>query len=648
MRNTLLTLTMIAGTAASNAAAGDASVAFWLTVLHNNDGESQLINAGSDMTDFGGVARFATLVDNLRASAPTAPAGGSLLISAGDNFLAGPEFNASLNHGVPFYDTLALELIGYDVAAIGNHEFDFGPDTLADFLAGFVNGPTFVSANLDFSNEPGVQALVDSGRVARSAVITVDGVQVGIVGATTPTLPFVSSPRNTVINDVAASVQAEIDALEANGVNIILLSSHLQDVDEEIMLVTQLSGIDAVIAGGGDELLANPGDLLLPGDSIDRPYPALSMSLDGVDVPVVVTPGDYTYVGRLVLGFDADGNLVEIDSTSGPVRVAGGDHPDAVEPDSQVQTQVVDPVVAALEAQASNIVYSTNVGLNGIRPNIRRIETNLGNLIADAFLWNANELAPGFGLGTVDVALANGGGIRNDSILPRGDVSELENFGVLPFGNFLSVVPNISPEQFKEILENAVSQVESTAGRFAQIAGFTVEYDLANTAQQLDADGNVLVPGDRIQYVHLNDGTPLIVRGDVLSEAPSVNIAIVDFLARGGDQYPFRGAPFTTLGITYDRALSEYVQNALGGFVDVRQYPGGGENRMIDMGSPAPVGYCVSDINLDLTRNFYDVSYFIQLYTAGSPAADYNQDGNLNMFDVTEFLSAFDADCIGG
>ncbi len=645
MRNQLMALAALAGSITAGAHAGDAEVAFWLTVLHNNDGESQLIDLGGDLSDFGGAARFATLVDNLRVSAPTAPAGGSILVSAGDNFLAGPEFNASLNNGTPFYDTLALELIGYDVAAIGNHEFDFGPDVLADFLSGFVNGPTFVSSNLDFTNEPSVQALVDNGRVARSTIVTIDGVQVGVVGATTPSLPFVSSPRDTIINDVATSVQSEIDALEAMGVNIIILSSHLQDVDEEIMLVNQLSGIDAVIAGGGDELLANEGDLLIPGDSIDRPYPALSMNMDGTDVPVVVTPGDYSYVGRLVLGFDADGNLVEIDSVSGPVRVAGGDNPDAVEPDSQVQAQVIDPVVAALEAQASNIVYSTNVGLNGIRPNIRRVETNLGNLIADAFLWNANQLAPDFGLDTVDVALANGGGIRNDSIIPGGEVSELENFGILPFGNFLSVVPTIPASQFKEIMENAVSRIESTSGRYAQISGFTMVYDLNETAQVLDDDANIVTPGTRIRELVLNDGTVIVSNGELDMDAPSINIAIVDFLARGGDQYPFRGASFTTLGITYDRALTEYVQNELGGFVDVRAYPGGGENRAIAIDGPDAIGYCLSDINLDLQRNFFDVSFFISLYLDGSSAADYNQDGSLNMFDVTEFIMAYDAVC---
>lgn len=645
MRNALLAMTMLAGTAGGSLAGGDTPVAFWLTVLHNNDGESQLIDAGSGLEDFGGVARFATLVDNLRASAPVAPSGGSLLISSGDNFLAGPEFNASLSNGVPFFDTLALELIGYDVAAIGNHEFDFGPDVLADFLAGFSAGPTFVSANLDFVNEPGVQSFVDSGRVARSTVLTVDGVQVGIVGATTPTLPFVSSPRNTIINDVATSVQAEIDALEAGGVSIIILTSHLQNVDEEIALVAQLSGIDAVIAGGGDELLANPGTLLIPGDSIDAPYPAISNRLDGAEVPVVVTPGDYTYVGRLVLGFDAEGNLVEIAPESGPVRVAGGANPDAVEPDALVQAEVVDPVIAALDAQASNIVYSTNVGLNGIRPNIRRVETNLGNLIADSFLWNANQLAPQFGLGTVDVAMSNGGGIRNDSIIPLGDVSELENFGVLPFGNFLSVVPDISPEQFKEILENAVSQIENTSGRFAQISGFTVEYDLNQTAQVLDADAGVVTPGERIREVRLDDGTMVVANGIVTDGAPSVSIATVDFLARGGDQYPFRGAPFTSLGITYDRALSGYVQGALGGFVDVLEYPGTGENRIVGVGAPDPVGVCASDINLDARRDFFDVNIFLNLFASGSPAADLNADGNLDAFDVMDFVSGYDAAC---
>ncbi len=635
---------LAAGLAASPVLAGD-PVDFWLTILHNNDGESQLVDAGTGLEDFGGVARFATVVQNLRASAPTAPNGGSLLISAGDNYLAGPEFNASLAAGVPFFDTLALELIGYDVAAIGNHEFDFGPDVLADFLAGFSGGPTFVSSNLDFTNEPGVQAFVNAGRVARSTVVTVDGRQIGIVGATTPTLPFVSSPRNTIINDVATSVQAEIDALTANGVEIIILTSHLQNVNEEIALVTQLTGIDAVIAGGGDELLANPGQLLVPGETAAGTYPAVSTSLNGSQVPVVVTPGDYKYVGRLVLGFDAAGNVVAVDPSSGPVRVAGGAQPDAVLPDPAVQAQVVDPVIAALDAQATNIVYTSEVGLDGLRPNIRRVETNLGNLIADAFLWIANDRASAFGLPTVDVALANGGGIRNDNIIPAGDVSELTNLGILPFANFLSVVPALPADQFKEVLENAVSQIGSGAGRYSQVAGFQMTIDLSGTAQVLDANANVVTPGSRVRDVILDSGVVIVENGAVVAGAPDITVSIVDFLARGGDQYPFRGAAYTTLGITYDLALTEYVQEALGGVVSIEQYPGGGENRVFALNGPAPVGVCPGDFDLAGERNFFDVSLFLGFFAQGHPAADIDNNGSFDVFDVNAYLARYQTAC---
>ncbi len=642
---TTTVLTALCGLASGVALAGEPT--FTLTILHNNDGESQLVDAGGDQSDFGGAARFATLVQDLRAAASDVPAGGSLLISGGDNFLAGPEFNASLNNGVPFFDSLALELIGYDAVAIGNHEFDFGPDVLADFLAGFSSGgPVFVSSNLDFTNEPGVQAFVDSGRVARSTIISVDGRDIGIVGATTPTLPFVSAPRDTIINDVAASVQAEIDALSTQGVNIILLTSHLQGVDEEIALVAQLTGIDAVIAGGGDELFANANDLLIPGDVAEGPYPATSTSLDGATVPVVVTPGDYKYVGRLELLFDEAGDLIEIGQNSGMNRVAGGDNPDAVDPDPVVQAQVVDPVVAALADQASNIVYSTDVGLNGIRPNIRRVETNLGNLIADSFLWVANERAAGFGLGTVDVAIANGGGIRNDSVIPLGDVSELENFGVLPFGNFLVVVPDVPAAQFKEIMENAVSQIENTNGRYAQIAGFTMEIDLNETAQVLDDDLNVTTPGTRVRELTLDDGTVLVTGGALVEGvSPGVSVAIPNFLARGGDQYPFRGAPFTSLGTTYDLVLTEYVRDALGGFVSVLDYPGGGEGRVVAIGGVDPVGVCPPDLNLNGSTNFFDIVTFITLFRDASPAADVNNDNKLNMFDVMGYVDAFQVPC---
>nr|HMQ55248.1 bifunctional metallophosphatase/5'-nucleotidase [Anaerolineae bacterium] len=170
---------------------------FTLTILHNNDGESQLLHAGSGLEDFGGVARFATLVNQLRTEAVDGSGNtGVVLLSSGDNFLAGPELEASLEKGVPYYDSTAIKLLDYDAMAIGNHEFDFGPDVLANFIEGVEGAFPFVSANLDFSGESALQAMVDSGNIVKSTIIDEEGQQIGVVGATTPSIPFISSPRN--------------------------------------------------------------------------------------------------------------------------------------------------------------------------------------------------------------------------------------------------------------------------------------------------------------------------------------------------------------------------------------------------------------------------------------------------------------------
>ncbi|MEQ8843922.1 MAG: 5'-nucleotidase C-terminal domain-containing protein [Phycisphaerales bacterium] len=636
---------------AAAAGAASAQAEFYLHVLHHNDGESQLLNAGAGaLADFGGVDRFATVVANLRAEAQAFPVGfesGSVLITSGDNFLAGPEFSASLDAGVPFFDTIALDLIGYDAFAIGNHEFDFGPDVLEDFIAGFSTNPApFVSANLDFSGEPGLQALVDGGRIASSTVIevatSVGGTKrVGLVGATTTNLPFISSPRAVIVNEVLPAVQAEVDALTADGVDIILLTSHLQGLTTELDLIGSLRGVDAVIGGGGDELLANPDDLLIPGDEPatvlgESGYPLTRTDADGVTVPVVTTAGAYKYVGRLILGFDSDGNLVEVLDESGPVRVSGiGD--DAVVGDPTIRSLVVDPVQAAVDALAANVIGMSEVDLDGRRSSVRNFETNLGNLIADSFLATATDLAPVFGTPVPDVALANGGGIRNDSIIPAGEITELDTFDILPFTNFITVVESIPASQFKEILENAVSRQGFSSGRFAQVAGFTFEYDFRGTAQELDGSGAVVVPGERVRRVTLGDGTAIVEDFGVVPGAPEVDIAIVDFLARGGDQYPFRGAPFTSLGVTYQRSLFNQISDRLGGMITAADYPEGGEDRIVQS--------CYADFDLDGEVGLFDFLAFQNAFDAGDLAADCDRNGTLDLFDFLCFQNAFDLGC---
>lgn len=575
----MMALAVVMPAYAASGGRPEPKVDLWLTVLHNSDGESQLLDLGSGLEDFGGVARFKTLADDLKWEAthsvrPYDQLGakrGVLMVSSGDNFLAGPEFNVSLEKGAPYYDTIAMDWIGYDAVGIGNHDFDFGPDVLAAFIGGFsLTQPTYLSANLGFSSEPALQALVDDGRLAKSTVVKERGERIGIVGATTPALAYISSPRDVeVMDDVAAAVQAEVDALERKHIDKIILVSHLQSVEEDLALISELDGVDIVVAGGGDEMLANDGDLLIPGDesTLYGPYPMAGTDIDGTMVPVVTTPGGYAYIGKLVVGFDKNGDVLAIGSDSGPVRVAGGDNPDAVEPDPTLQELVVEPISQALAEMASHVLADSEVALDGVKSHVRTVETNEGDLVADSLLWKSTQLAVAYGVPTPDVAIQNGGSIRNDSIIPAGPLTELDTFSMLPFPNFICIVPDIPRDQFKAILENAVSRVEFVDGRFAQVAGFKFTYDMAQPA------------GSRVVSAELDDGTSLIAAGAVVPGDP-LHIATLDFLAKGGDQYPFAGAPFTTLGTTYQQALADYLVDGLGGAVTAADYPEGGEGRV--------------------------------------------------------------------
>jgi 5'-nucleotidase / UDP-sugar diphosphatase len=636
-------LTLLAAAAAAPAAL--AQPVLYLHVLHHSDGESQLIDLGTGREDFGGVARFKTLADNLKAEALVFPAGSwgndYVMISSGDNFLPGPEFNASLDKGVPFYDSIAMDLIGYDAATIGNHEFDFGPDILADFIEGFSGPVPFISANLDVSAEPRLQTLYQNGQIAELTIADAAGTPVGIIGLTTANLPFISSPRDVVVDpDVVAVTQAAIDALKANNVEIIILSSHLQGIDEETALVQQVSGLDVVIAGGGDNLLANADDLLIPGDEAEGPYPAIVTDASNRQVPVVATAGNYAYIGRLIIGFDAAGEVVDVlQPESGPVRVAGGSEPDAVPADPDVQTRVVDPVVAYVDDLANTIIGVTEVPLDGRRSRVRSEETNLGNLIADAHLATARALAASFGVDEPQIAFQNGGGIRNDNIIPVGDISELETFNIQPFGNFVSVVEDVPAPQLKEILENAVSALGGGdgTGRFAQISGIEIVYDLYRTPQRLDNDANVIQPGERIRTATLADGTPIVVGGAVVDPDATFDIALADFLARGGDQYPVRDLPFTVLGVTDQQSLRNYIRDDLGGVVSAGQYPEGGEGRITSL--------CYADFNEDGQTDTQDVTAYLNAWNAGDGRADCNLDGVINTLDLLCFLNEWNGGC---
>jgi hypothetical protein len=132
LRSVALALTTVAALSVS-AGFIEADGGVTVTILHNNDGESRLLNAGDGLEDYGGAARFKTVVDNERAAGNNGADNIAVLLSSGDNFLAGPQFQTSLDKGMPYYDSIVVSALGYDAMAIdftarGGDQYPFESD----------------------------------------------------------------------------------------------------------------------------------------------------------------------------------------------------------------------------------------------------------------------------------------------------------------------------------------------------------------------------------------------------------------------------------------------------------------------------------------------------------------------------------------
>jgi 5'-nucleotidase/UDP-sugar diphosphatase len=587
---------------------------FRLTLLHNNDGESKLAT-GDSVAGYGGAARFTTVVDRLRAEAAQKPqrrenrhkpkSAGTLMVSSGDNFLAGLALLLGFQQGPPWPDAIVANAIGYDAMTIGNHEFDFGQARLAEFIEGVDDDIPFITANLGFEGTL-LEELADDGRIAPSVIVQRKRERIGVIGLTTPEISSISSPGNvTIDSDLATVVNRQVDRLRSRGVDKIIVSAHLQGIAADEALIPLVRGVDVWIAGGGDDLLANPDDLLVPGEAPVGSYPKIVEDARGNEVLVVSTAGEYKYVGRLTVDFDRWGRVRSVDdSRSGPVRVSGtATDPDFAPEDPFVKANAVDPVAAFSATLASQPNGTTEVdlrrtvpGLSGTNDPGRRRESGYGSVVADSFLWKARQLAANDPqIDEPTVGLTNGGGIRQDIL--AGPINKAETFAALPFFNQIVVVEDIGCEPFRQILERAYSALPGIAGQFAHLAGARVEVDPTRPAQVLATAGSpptptvpatIVTPGQRVRNLWLTNGTlsntaddtQLIADGTAVANCPTLDLATTDFSAKDGDAYPFitQGLTFLPVGALYNQAFEDYVVaptavGGLGGVITAAQYP---------------------------------------------------------------------------
>jgi len=592
-----------------------------VTVLHVGDQETWLLsaqgnlrdNAGQAISFYGGIDRLATVIANAQTAASAA--GKTVIkLNAGDAFLPGPRFTASLTNlstaytdgGQDFYDAIAMRQIGFDATVFGNHEFDLGPNTAARFAE--IAGTTYLSTNLNFDATTEFSTLKTAGKVAPSKIVTtLGGKKIGIVGATTPLLPSISSPgavnlfgyspANTELENLQALVpiiQAEVNRLRSSeGVNTVILMSHLQNANNEISIVVPaLTGVDLVVSGGGHELMKDSDDLEINGGVAPtfNTHPVYATDASAKLVPVLTGHFGNRYVGEVNITInDTTGELTSVDSTR-MIRVTGlpagiADNPltagineltlgdaDRVVGNATLNANVVAPVAAYINALNAQIIGTTATKLNGpthtsctpVAPatrcvftaGVRNAETGLGNLVADAMRFAGNA----------DVAIQNGGGIRTN-IAAAGNVSVGDTFNVLPFTNLVKRAPSMNATQLKDLLEHAYAlngPNGANNGRYAQVSGMQVTYDTTKTARASAATLASVGTGNRIRRVVLDDGTVLVDNGLVVNTTRTFSFATIDFTANGGDGYPFalnnvafENSPFT---ITYQEALANYIQ----------------------------------------------------------------------------------------
>lgn len=423
---------------------------FTLTILHTNDVHGRIFSYDHrDLgEDAGGYARRATLIEQIKSENPY-----TLVLDAGDMFSGTPV--SAVYKGQA--DMMASLLLGYDAITIGNHEFDYGQDVLKDFVD-YLPVP-MLGANIVYE---------DGTPFAPSHVIfEVNGARVLVVGVVTTSTPVTTHPKNVVglrFLDPAATTRRIMEE-EAGRYDIFVVLSHL-GVNGDVALAERVSGIDAIIGGHSHTLIDKP---LFVGDTIVAQAGDWGRYLGRVDLDVV----DYRVVG----------------ATSTVIPVTGD-----IEPNPVVEAILQELYGQRIAEEMARVVGYSPVEL--VRPFRGSGDTNLGNFITDALLWDTGA----------DIAIYNNGGIRTS--LPAGDITIGDLYAVEPFGNMTMTV------------ELTKAQMEALFDQMAALGG-----------EQIAGGSYVIVDGK---------ARDVLVGGRPLEDRTYV-VATNEFVAAGGDGYWMMG-----------------------------------------------------------------------------------------------------------
>ena len=459
------------------------STIFDVKIVHTND-----IHARVEEDDYNQVIGM----DRLSGIAQTFTEGadGSLMLDSGDTFHGQPIATLVKGESV----AKLMKACGYDAMTTGNHDWSYGKERLKEL--GVIANVKILSGNI--KNADGT-SFFDTDELVKEITKNGKTLKIGVFGVSDPEMKNKTTPSNVEgldFQDAVAYAKKEAATLKSEGCDVVIALSHTLDPKN---VAAQVDGVDLWLCGHEHIELS---------ESVTTP--------DGSKTYVSESGHYLNSVGLIDLNciMDEDGSVhVDYEKTSVDYEAAQNYPKDAS------VTAVLDTIKAENETELNRVIGTSPVELDGVWEHIRIGQTNLGNVITDAYL-----LATG-----ADIAFENAGGIR--ASIAAGTVTYGDVINVSPYGNYV-VTKKLTGAQIKEMLETSLTIQKNCivandsgewdawpndSGSYLQVGGITVSFDPAQPA------------GERVLSVQKD--------GQELDDTKEYTVAVNNYLA-GSDSYP--------------------------------------------------------------------------------------------------------------
>jgi 2',3'-cyclic-nucleotide 2'-phosphodiesterase (5'-nucleotidase family) len=404
-----------------------------LTLLQINDVYSTLPVDG-----LGGVARIATVKREMAAAGRT-----PLLVIAGD-FLS-PSVASSVFKGEQM--VAAFNAAGLDIATLGNHEFDFGPDVLLQRMAE-AKWQWVISNVVDSRTGRPV------GNAAPYVVKTYGALRVAFLGLCLTTDEITPDKLGHLrLIDPMQAAATYLPMIKSEGANVVVAVTHLPYEDDR-SLADRFPEIDVIIGG-------------------HEHYPITATENRTL---ISKAGSDGKFIARIDVNRGAQGQVERFFELI-PITSAIADDPATLE--------VANRYEARLDAELNVVVGTTRVALDANAIHLRSGETNLGDMVADAMRGEVGA----------DMTIINAGGIRGDRVYPAGQLTRRTLVGISPFGNVICKIA-VPGHVILSALENGASRLPASDGRFPQVSGLTIKVAAAAAAGRRITE--VLIGGQRL------------------------------------------------------------------------------------------------------------------------------------------------------